>query len=354
MALSSTLLRWYDRDRRDLPWRRAPSPYRTLVSEFMLQQTVVATVVPYFERFVARFPDVATLAMASQDEVLAHWSGLGYYSRARNLHRAACAIVEDHGGEVPQDETGLRDLPGVGEYTAAAVAAIAFGVRTFALDGNAARVMARLRGERRAIDDPRVRTELRSAGQALVPAARAGDFAQALMELGARVCVPRNPRCTECPVARLCTARATGAATVLPLRRPRMAKRAVELVCVAIERRGRVLLVRRPENGLLAGTWALPLSESRGREAHGPAVRRALGGLGLTTAGRLSLAGQVRHLFTHRDVSARVFRAKARGRLSAFADGKWVRANQLPSMPLSSFSRKLLGLLPQYRKGESP
>ena len=210
-AIARPLLGWYDRWKRDLPWRREPSPYRTLVSEFMLQQTVVATVEPYFARFIARFPDVAALAAATDDEVTALWSGLGYYARARNLRRAAVAIVADHGGMIPSSEDALRALPGIGPYTAAAVAAIAFDARAFALDGNTMRVLARLTGERRPVDVPATRAALHARGLAEVPRRRAGDFNQALMELGALVCTARVRNCASCPVNRMCKSAVKGA-----------------------------------------------------------------------------------------------------------------------------------------------
>ena len=200
MPIAPSLLRWYDRTKRDLPWRRDPTPYKTLVSELMLQQTTVAAVIPYFERFIARFPSLASLAAASEDEVTALWSGLGYYARARNLRRAAVAAVDQHGGELPRTEAALGELPGLGPYTAAAVAAIAFGARTFALDGNGARVMARLGGVSDSIDLPATRVRLRADGTREVPRGRPGDFTQAVMELGATVCTPRNPRCDDCPL----------------------------------------------------------------------------------------------------------------------------------------------------------
>ncbi len=321
-----SLLRWYDQVRRDLPWRRSPSPYGTLVSEFMLQQTVVATVVPYFERFIARFPDLGSLAAATEDEVLTHWSGLGYYRRARNLHRAARAVVAEHGGELPADEETLLALPGVGSYTAAAIAAIAFGRRTFALDGNAARVAARLFAVADPIDRPAVREDLRARGQTLVPARRAGDFAQAVMELGARVCVTANPRCGECPVARFCKGQAL--TDRIPARLPRRAKKVVRLDCVAVEKGGRVLLVKRQEGELLAGTWALPLVED---------VRRA-------RLGDLREVGTIRHIFTHRDVTARVLRVRVR-KVVDIPAGRWVSLTDVQALPLSSFSRKMLSLL---------
>jgi A/G-specific adenine glycosylase len=344
-GLARPLLAWYDRARRDLPWRRAPSPYKTLVSEFMLQQTVVATVEPYFDRFLARFPDMAALAAASEDEVTAVWSGLGYYARARNLMKAARAVVERHGGVLPADEEALRALPGVGPYTAAAVAAIGFGARTFALDGNGARVTARLWGVRESIDRPATRAALRARGEAEVPAARAGDFNQAVMELGATVCTPRAPRCEACPLARACRAHATGAATHLPVRTPKRGKKVVRVVCCAcVDGAGRVLLVRR-QTGLLAGTWALPTVELEGEEAAAPAARAAVHAAGVT-AGRLVARGAVRHVFTHRDVTAEVFRATAAARRARDGQGtrRWLAPDALGDVGISSFTRKTLRL----------
>jgi A/G-specific adenine glycosylase len=343
LGLARPLLAWYDRARRDLPWRRAPSPYKTLVSEFMLQQTVVATVEPYFHRFLDRFPDVAALAAASEDEVTAAWSGLGYYARARNLHRAARAVVERHGGALPADEEELRALPGIGPYTAAAVAAIGFGARTFALDGNGARVTARLWGVRDSIDRPSTREALRARGLAEVPAARAGDFNQAVMELGATVCTPRAPTCDACPLSTKCRALATGAVTRLPVRTPKRGKTLVRVACCAcVDGAGRVLLVRRP-SGLLAGTWALPTIELEGDDAVEHAVRLAVREAGVT-AGRLVPRGSVRHVFTHRDVTAEVFRATGAARLArdGQATRRWLAPDAWGTVGISSFTRKTL------------
>jgi A/G-specific adenine glycosylase len=338
-AVARALLGWYDRERRDLPWRRSPSAYGTLVSELMLQQTVVATVIPYYQRFLGRFPDLRALAAADEDDVLAHWSGLGYYARGRNLHRAARAVVTEHGGELPAaDEQALLALPGVGAYTAAAIAAIAGGVQTFALDGNAARVMARLVAEPRSIDLPEVKLALRAAGEKLVPPDRPGDFAQAVMELGARLCVPRAPRCGECPVARWCRAREKGMAEAVPARTPRRVRKVVNVVCVAAESGGKVLLVRRPR-GLLGGTWILPAAEAE--QVDGTVVVRALEGTGVEPTGDACHAGVIRHIFTHRDVTARVVRVAA----SQTADGKWIVPAAPGALPLSSFTRKGLALL---------
>jgi A/G-specific adenine glycosylase len=345
LGFARPLLAWYDRARRDLPWRREPTPYKTFVSEFMLQQTVVATVEPYFQRFVARFPDVETLAAATEDEVTAAWSGLGYYARARNLHRAARTVVERHRGALPADEETLRALPGVGPYTAAAVAAIGFGARAFALDGNGARVTARLWGVHDSIDRPATRETLRARGLAEVPAARAGDFNEAVMELGATVCTPRAPRCDACPLARKCRAHATGAATRLPVRSPKRGKTLVRVACCAcVDGAGRVLLVRRP-SGLLAGTWALPTVELEDDADAERAARLAVHEIGVT-AGRLVARGAVRHVFTHRDVTAEVFRARAAA--SRVRDGqatrRWLAPDALHTVGVSSFTRKTLRL----------
>jgi A/G-specific adenine glycosylase len=346
--IARRLLAWYDGARRDLPWRRAPSAWKTLVSELMLQQTGVAVVVPFFERFVARFPDARALAAADEGEVVALWSGLGYYSRARNLHRAARAIVERHGGEVPGREEELAALPGVGPYTAAAVAAIAFGARTFALDGNAARVMARLHGVRDAIDRPATRAALRAAGQALVPAARAGDFAQAVMELGALVCAPRAPRCDACPLAAACRARRHGDAGALPVKSARPERPRVRVACACVLRRGRVLLVRN-DAGLLAGTWTLPSAAiDAADEGAGAGAARVAARAAGVTVGRLALRGQVRHVFTHRDVTADVFEAAPRpgtrvtAGTDAGAERRWVDPRALEALGISTFTRKTL------------
>jgi A/G-specific adenine glycosylase len=341
LGFARALLAWYDREKRDLPWRREPSAYRTLVSELMLQQTVVATVVPYFERFMARFPTLQVLAAAREEEVLTLWSGLGYYSRARHLHRTARLVVREWGGVLPSTEEELRQLPGVGAYTAAAVAAIAFSRRTLPVDGNVVRVLARIFGERKPIDRPVVRAGLRAQGQPLVSARRPGDFAQAMMELGALCCLPRDPRCPQCPVARFCRARAERATGSIPARAKRPAKRRIHLACVAVERPRRLLLVRRPAGTLLAGTWVLPLQEMRAGETATRAARRALAGLGLRVEGTLKLVGELRHVFTHRDATASVFRARAQGRV-AVPDARWVHSDELASMPLSSFGRKMI------------
>jgi A/G-specific adenine glycosylase len=340
-GFARALLIFYDRHRRDLPWRGAPDPYRTLVSELMLQQTVVRTVVPYFQRFTARWPTLVDLARAEEDEVLALWSGLGYYSRARNLHRTARLVLSEHGGRLPVEEAVLARLPGLGPYTAAAVAAIGFGARTLPVDGNAARVLARLFSVSEPIDRPAVRAQLRTQGLALVPEQRCGDFAQAMMELGALVCTPAAPRCGDCPVVRWCAAFRSGQQQALPVRSERAAKRKVRVICTAVERSGRVLLVRRPPGTLLGGTWTLPAEELARATDACAAVGRALAGIGLHPDGPFEELGSIRHVFTHRDVTALVVRQRARGRLRSPA--RWVDGTE--ELAISSFTRKTLHLL---------
>ncbi|MFN8608629.1 MAG: A/G-specific adenine glycosylase [Vulcanimicrobiota bacterium] len=250
-----SLLNWYSRERRDLPWRRGVDAYGVLVSEIMLQQTRVEVVIPYYQRFMARFASPAELAAASLDEVYEYWAGLGYYRRARNLQAAAQAVVA--GGGFPQDLEGLRALPGVGEYTAAAVLSIAFGRPAVALDGNAIRVLSRFYALREGLTAAR-RRELIERVLPLIPEDRAGDFTQALMELGARLCVPRGARCLVCPLTKNCQARAQGLVDSIPAPTPRGRREKVELLALRIRRGHQVLLERREQDPFLAGQWVTP------------------------------------------------------------------------------------------------
>ena len=259
-TIRSRLLAWYDATKRDLPWRESGDPYRIWVSEVMLQQTRAETVIPYYERWMERFPTAVELAEASLEEVLLEWRGLGYYARARNLHRAANIVGRRFGGLLPRTEEGLRELPGIGEYTAAAIASIAFGLAVPAIDGNARRVFSRL------FDLPApTRGELRGLASELVDPGRPGDFNQAVMEFGALRCTPRSPVCGGCPLERLCLAKSRGTVERRPAPRRRARVREVELaVLAAIDREARVLVVRRPEEGLLGGMWEFPAAEVKG------------------------------------------------------------------------------------------
>jgi len=293
-TISHDLLAWYDMHARALPWRAppgtpAPDPYRVWLSEVMLQQTTVATVRPRFEAFVARWPDVAALAGADEAEVMAAWAGLGYYSRARNLIACARAVAAEHDGRFPDSEQGLRVLPGIGGYTAAAIAAIAFGRRAVVVDGNVERVVARLFAIRTPL--PAAKPLIYEAAASITPAARAGDFAQAMMDLGSSLCTPREPKCLLCPLRSECRGHALGTPAAFPVKSRKAAKPQRYGTIFWLERNGEVLLVRRPPSGLLGGMRALPTGpwvEAAPVLADAPAI-----------AGWRLLDATATHVFTH-------------------------------------------------------
>ena len=302
------LLAWFDTRFRDLPWRRDSDPYRVWVSEIMLQQTRVETVIPRFERWLERFPTLEDLAAAEIDEVLAEWEGLGYYSRARNLHAAARVVRDSHGGAFPATARELRELPGVGEYTAGAVASIAFDRPEPAIDTNARRVLARLFD----LETP-TPARLRALAAELIPNDRPGDFNQALMELGATVCSPRSPRCCECPLADGCRARARGTVTERPGVSARPTVPEFELgVAVALASGGRVLLVRRAERGMLGGLWQFPARVTEAGQSPLEAAVQALHPLAPEASPGRALV-VVPHAYSHRRhvYHAFLFRAEA-------------------------------------------
>ncbi|MBN1421967.1 MAG: A/G-specific adenine glycosylase [Planctomycetes bacterium] len=292
------LLAWFRANARDLPWRGARDPYRVWLSEVLLQQTRVETVIPYYERFIAAFPRVEDLAAADEDRVLKLWEGLGYYTRARNLMRAARIIARERGGRFPETAEDWRALPGIGPYTAGAIASIAFGERAAAVDGNVLRVLARILAVDDPIDDARTRASLARTAETLVPARDPGDFNQALMDLGATICVPRRPHCDACPIARSCRARAAGRQADLPARRPKPKVPHREMVAAAIRRRGRFLIAKRRDGGLLGGLWEFPSGEVLGNEAHAHALSRIAGDLGLGIRAA-SLVASVDHAYSH-------------------------------------------------------
>lgn len=338
-ALAGRLLAWYDRHRRRLPWRAAagecPDPYRVWLSEIMLQQTTVAAVEPYFLAFVARWPTVGDLARADLQAVLHAWQGLGYYARARNLHKCAGVVAGDHGGRFPDDEAALRSLPGVGAYTAAAIAAIAFGRRTAPVDGNVERVLARLfalTGER-----PQVKREVAVLAGYLTPASRPGDFWQAVMDLGATVCRPRGPACGACPWAVDCLARQRGLTEDVP-RKARRKARPVRhgVVFWAVDADGAVLLRRRPEDGLLGGMTEVPGTPWRER----PWTAEEARALAPAPGRWRPLAGGVRHVFTHFELELSVLAAS--GLAPGIVDGLWCRPAELGAHPLPTVMRKVI------------
>lgn len=338
------LLSWYDARRRELPWRAAGlDPYRTWLSEIMLQQTRVDVVVGYYERFTARFPTVVALADAPLDDVLTLWSGLGYYARARNLHAAAKTIRDEHGGRFPSDPDAVRALPGIGRYTAGAILSIAFGMKEPLVDGNVVRVLARqgaLEGHAKA--KPLHDACWAIAADLVEDVDRPGDFNQALMELGATVCTPVNPKCGECPVTESCRARESGRAAEIPAKAPKAARKHRVVDAALVLRGERVLLVRRPDKGLLGGLWELPSAErAKKRPAgEGLAVPGLVPGLDLEVGEKKAAT---EHTFSHFDMTLEAFACEATGSVAASNDiARWVAREELVSYGIGAAMRRVL------------
>ncbi|MGZ6347212.1 MAG: A/G-specific adenine glycosylase, partial [Anaerolineales bacterium] len=255
---SRKILEWYSQHRRDLPWRKQPDPYAVWISEIMLQQTRVETVIPYYQRWMKRFPGAKELAAASEQEVLSLWEGLGYYSRARNIFKAARMVIEKFGGEIPPDLTDLRKLPGVGRYTAGAIASMAFGLDSAVLEGNLRRVYSRVFNVAEPADSSTGENILWRLAEKHLPKGRAGDYNQALMDLGASLCLPHNPACPSCPLRTLCKAWALGLQELRPVMKPKLKVPHYIVTAAVIRRKNKILLAKRPSNGLLGGMWEFP------------------------------------------------------------------------------------------------
>ena len=336
------LLDWYDRHRRRLPWRppagERADPYRVWLSEIMLQQTGVKTVGPYFEKFLARWPDVASLGRASQDDVLRMWAGLGYYSRARNLHACAVAVLSDHGGVFPDTEEGLRQLPGIGPYTAAAIGAIAFDIRTMPVDGNIERVVSRLYAVEEPL--PPAKPRIQDLATTLLGESRAGDSAQALMDLGSSICTPRKPACALCPLNEDCAARARGDQETFPRKAPKKAG-TLRRGAAFIVTRGDELLVRtRAEKGLLGGMTEVPGSEWLAGQDDKAALKQAPALRGIERWHRK--AGVVTHVFTHFPLELVVYIADVAARSRAPEGMRWVPIATLSDEALPNVMRKAI------------
>lgn len=336
-AIVRPLLTWYDRHRRRLPWRalpgETPDPYRVWLSEIMLQQTTVPVVGPYFERFVRQWPSVRDLAAAGVDDVTRLWAGLGYYARARNLHACARAVVERHGGRFPDQEAALRELPGIGPYTAAAVAAIAFDRQATAVNSNIERVVARLFRVETPL--PRAKAELRRLAATLTPLERCGDYTQALMDLGSAVCAPRSPKCAVCPIAEMCAGHRAGMAADLPRRAAKAERpRRHGVAFWAISDDDVVLLRRRAPRGLLGGMMEIPTTAWRAA----PWSRREAVAAAPSRAKWRALPGVVRHGFTHLELELIVYAARLR---KSAAAGIWYPVDRLGDAGLPGLMRKV-------------
>ena len=359
--ISSRLLNWYRDNKRTLPWRVPnPDPYAVWVSEIMLQQTRVETVIPYFEKWLGLFPTVRALANASEHAVLNAWEGLGYYSRARNLHRAAKIVVHEHGGEIPHDLLMLRKLPGIGRYTLGAIASIAFGMDVPALDGNIRRVYARLFDISEPADSPVGERILWQLAEDQLPKGEAGDYNQALMDLGATICLPKNPRCLICPLMKVCKARKNGTQEHRPVLKPR--KDVPEYVHAAgvIINNGEVLIAQRPSKGLLGGMWEFPNGRVNGDPAKElakalktgyslkvrvePGKPKGRPGLGESKTREL---GIVQHAYTHFKVTVHAFRCE----LLADPTGgnlRWVLLKELDDYPMGKIDRQIAQKAQEY------
>ena len=343
MTHASRLLEWYDRHRRTLPWRAlpgdSPDPYPVWLSEIMLQQTTVATVGDYFRRFIDRWPTIQALAAAPLDDVLSAWAGLGYYARARNLHACARVVADTYGGCFPQDEASLLALPGIGRYTAAAIRAIAFDQPASAVDGNVERVIARLFAIESPLPDAKLEIATRAA--ALVPRQRAGDYAQAMMDLGATVCIASNPRCVICPLVSACQGRSLGIAEDLPRRAPKRVKPTRRGLAFVLSRRdGAILLRKRPSEGLLGGMDEVPSSAWREGALR---TEQALAEAPVPARWQI-LDGLVRHTFTHFHLELAVARATATTeRLAMLAPGtSWCTLDRMSERALPTVMRKVI------------
>jgi A/G-specific adenine glycosylase len=335
---SSRILAWYDKHARVLPWRGHPDAYAVWVSEIMLQQTRVETVIPYFERWMGQFPSLSALAAAPEQAVLSAWEGLGYYSRARNLHKAAKIVVSQHESQLPRDPAQLRKLPGIGRYTAAAIASIAFGQDIATLDGNLKRVFARIFDVALPADSPAGEEILWDLAEKHLSAGRAGDYNQALMDLGATICLPKNPLCMLCPLNELCQARLLGIQEQRPVMKAKPLVPHKRKGAAVIIQDGKTLLNQRPAQGLLGGLWEFPSAEV---EADSPeALAAALETEYKLKVSPLTRSDEIRHAYTHFKLTETPWRCQLL-HLPEDSPLKWVAIAELPNYPMGKVDRAI-------------
>lgn len=346
-GFQSRLLSWYKKEsRKNLPWRKSRDPYRVWISEMMLQQTQVATVIPYYERFLLRFPTVEALSEAPVTAVLDHWSGLGYYTRAKNLHSCARQLVREQASKLPSEVDELMELPGIGRTTAGAIASIAYDRPAPILDGNVQRVLSRFFGLRGNPRRPEAQRELWRLAGGLVPESNPGNFNQALMDLGATVCTPRQPRCSGCPISGPCVSRKNGWQEIIPPPRDGTARRKVRYLCAITNDSGSFLLARRPLTGLLPGLWEFPGGEAETKEPVAAALRRITRerlGVSLTPWGP---ALRQKQILSHREMAIEAYPCrwgKSRRALKPrwYMQSRWVQAGKLRQMALTAGMRRL-------------
>jgi A/G-specific adenine glycosylase len=348
-AIVPLLLQWWDAGHADLPWRRSDDPYAIWVAEVMLQQTQITTVIPYYERWMTRFPTVGDLAAAQLDEVLKLWEGLGYYRRARHLHEAARSVVREHGGDLPRRAADLQQLKGIGRYTAGAIASIAFGEAVPVLDGNVIRVLSRLLDLEADVTKTETRRRLWAEAGSLVPVDRPGAFNEALMELGQRVCLPATPHCHQCPLAARCCARARGTQLERPVRPPRRNIPHFHVAAGVIwSEDGRFLIAQRPLDGLLGGLWEFPGGKQDEGETLPQTLRREIvEELGMTIEVGAPLV-QVKHAYTHFRITLHAFHARHRGgkpQHLGVADHAWVTLDDVDDFAFAVTDQKIIASL---------
>ncbi|HSO11783.1 MAG TPA: A/G-specific adenine glycosylase [Anaerolineales bacterium] len=346
-TLQTRLLNWYHKNKRILPWRGHSDAYAVWISEIMLQQTRVEAVIPYFGKWMHLFPTVQALAEASGQEVLNVWEGLGYYSRARNLHKAAKIVMKEYGGRLPSEPAELVKLPGIGRYTAGAITSIAFGMNEPALDGNLKRVYARLFDVAEPVDSSKGEKLLWDVAQKNLPGGKAGDFNQALMDLGATICIPKNPRCLICPLMEICKARENGTVDLRPAKKPKKVAPHYMHAAGVIIKKGKVLLAQRPSNGLLGGMWEFP----NGRVGGDPAreLFKALK-LGYSLKVRRKEAmGVIQHAYTHFKVTVHAFRCECSS-MTNQQNLEWVSLKKLDDYPMGKVDRQIAGMIRQRKR----
>ncbi len=338
-AVTASLLAWYKKNKRELPWRNTHDPYAVIVSEMMLQQTQVNTVIDYYNRFLKQFPDFKALAISEEQEVLSVWQGLGYYSRARNLHQLAKTVMEAYSGSLPRTYEALIKLPGIGPYMAGAVMSIGFDIPMPAVDGNVLRVVSRIDGLDEDIAKPAARQKITERVAQILPQNHAGDFTQAMMELGAVVCRPKSPDCGVCPVQIMCTAFQQGLTDRLPVKTPKEKPKTVKLSVYLITTPDAVLMHYRAEQGLLARMWGLPVSEDSGE----PSALEWISGLNGPAVVDL---GHIRHTFTHQRWEMEVFWYQTEREYPVEPPYLWQRLDALDKLPVAVAFKKVLTLIP--------
>jgi A/G-specific adenine glycosylase len=342
--LSSLLLTWYAKNFRTLPWRGDPDPYNIWVSEIMAQQTRIQTVIPYYHRWIKAFPSIKALAKASEQEVLKNWEGLGYYSRARNLHRAAREVMEKYGGHLPEESQQLRELPGIGPYSAAAIASLAFGKNEAALDANIRRVLARVFKVSLPLGTPECEKQLTQLAKENLPKGKAGDYIQALMDLGSSICLPRNPKCPICPLQSLCIAQREGIQISLPIRKKVPSLPTVVVTAAIILNRGKTLITQRPSQGLLGGMWEFPGGKLEPSETLEACLQREIKEeLGAKIVVQEPF-GFFHHSYSHFHVELHAFLCTLDGskpRPLQVKSIQWVKLSDLQSYPMGKIDRMI-------------